>query len=369
MKIAIIATHSWPVPNLARTGDHFYAGLAKTLDEMGHDITFFAADGSYVPPHGRQLTMPCANGTGTPSSYDCEQECYNKYSNILKNQDIVHDFSITKRVAENLYNEGYRNIVSQCLGGNWTHPNPHHNIIVHSEAMRQRALRGATDYENTPLDGPSMAGYGQKPVKDAHVVNHGIDTNFFVPTYDKKSFFLWFGRWHPVRGYKFAIQLARETGIELVMLGEHPDRETSVYQKSCCLEAIKLASDLPNVNFEWLPGDPYHHETRREFIQSAKAFLYPVQFQEPFGLMQPEALACGTPVIGTNYGSVPEVIEHGVTGYVVDNTIKAFTDVLDKIDNIIPAVCRERAVKRFDYKVMAKNYLREYNMVIKGESW
>jgi glycosyltransferase involved in cell wall biosynthesis len=367
VKIGIIATASWPVPNHAHTGDHFYAGLVKTLDELGHDVTFFAADGSYVPPHGKQLSMPCSWGTGDPHSSQCEQWCYEKYEKELLEQDIVHDFSITKRIAENLYNRGYKNTISQPLGGVWTHPDPPHNFIVASEAMRQRALRGATDYENTPW--PTSGGPPQKPIKEAHVVFHSIDTDFYFPTYKKDNFFLWLGRWHRVRGFHLAIQLARETGIELVMAGEHPDRGVCDYQRECSFEAVELAKDLPNVHFEWLPADPYHHEAKRDLIQRARALLFPVQFQEPFGLMQPEALACGTPVIGTNYGSVPEVIQDGITGYVVNNSVQDFANALPKIDSIIPAICRADAVKRFDRHVMTANYLKEYELVINGSSW
>jgi hypothetical protein len=182
MKIGIISTHSWPVLPIsvrAHTGDFFYALLAQTLDEIGHEVTFFAPDGSYIPPNGKQLTMPCSQGTGYPSPLDCEQECYNKYSNILKQQDIVHDFSITKCIAENLYNEGYKNITSTLMGGTWKNINYKNNIICQSQAQRERLLRGATDYENAPpatyFDSPSSI-----IIKDAHVVHDGIDTDFYT---------------------------------------------------------------------------------------------------------------------------------------------------------------------------------------------
>lgn len=374
MKIGIVATHNWPVPYKSHTGDHFYALLARGLDELGHEVTFFAPDGSYVPPHGQQLTMPCSWGSNNPSSNYCEYECFNKYADVFRSQDIIHDFSISQEIVVKLHNEGYKNTISQRLGGNWSYPIEPHNVIVASEAMRQRALRGASDHENTRLHNLVGAGQLSKPLKEAHVVNHGIDTDFYTPTYNKGNFFLWLGRWHTVRGYDVVIQLAKETGIELVMAGEHPDREVGDkecvdYQKSCCLEALRLAGDAPNIHFEWLPADPYHHEVKRDLIRSAKALLFPVQFHEPFGLMQAEALACGTPVIGTNYGSVPEVIINGVTGYVVNNSVQDFANVLGDVDKIIPAICREQAVKRFDYKVMTQNYLREYNLVIEGKHW
>lgn len=367
MKIAIISTHWWPVPHSSHTGDHFYANLARTLDEMGHDVTFFAPDGSYVPPHGKQLTMPCSWGKLNPSAEDCEEKCFNMYSDILKDQDIVHDFSIKKGVIERLYNSGYKNTIASPMAGSWLYPNPGRNFVLFSKNMLDRALRGATDYEGSST--PDIAGPPQPPIKAGHIVNLGVDTDFYTPNYHKKEYFLWLGRWNPVRGYRLTIQLAKETGIELIMAGEHPDREVCMYQRSCSFEAVELAKDLPNIHFEWLPADPHHHEAKRALIQNAKALLFPVQFQEPFGLMQPEALACGTPVIGTNFGSVSEVIEHGKTGYVVENNVDAFKSAIELIGNINPIVCREQALKRFDRYIMAKGFVEEYRKVIAGESW
>lgn len=368
MKIGIIASHFWPIPNKIHTGDSFYMDLARTLDEMGHTVNFFAPDGSYVPPHGQQFTMPCAHGKGYPSSEEYEQQCFDKYANVLRNQDIIHDFSATKRIAENLYKEGYRNIASTNLGGNdWKHPSPSHNIILSSIAMKDRAMRGATDYENTPT--PYAAGTTQTPIKNAHVVYYGIDTDFYCPGEKKSDFFLWCGRWHPVRGYEFAIRLAKETGIELVMAGSHPNDEEMEHQKQCANEAMEMAKGIPNISFEFLPPDPEHHIAKRKMYREAKAFLYPVQFNEPFGLMQAEVLACGTPIIATNYGSMPEIIKHGITGYVVENNIQAFANVIDCIDSIDLKECRKDAVDRFDRFVMAKSYLKEYEMILQGKYW
>jgi hypothetical protein len=103
MKITIISTHSFPVPYKTHSGDYFYADLARTLDEMGHDVTFVAPNGSYIPPHGKQLSMPCAYGNSNPTGEECEQECFDKYADILRHQDIVHDFSISKRIVEKLH--------------------------------------------------------------------------------------------------------------------------------------------------------------------------------------------------------------------------------------------------------------------------
>lgn len=206
-------------------------------------------------------------------------------------------------------------------------------------------------------------------MKDVHVVYGGIDTSWYTPTYKKDGFFLWMNRWHKAKGYDVAIELAKATGIELVMSGEHPDREWHDVQRKCVAEAQDLASGLPNVRFEWLPADPDHHLAKRDLYRKAKALLYTVQFQEPFGLSQAESLACGTPVIGTRFGSVPEVVEDGLTGYVRSNSIEDLATALPLIDSINPSICRNQAIKRFDKSVMAKSYLIEYQSVIDGNVW
>lgn len=368
MKIGIITTHSFPIPTPTHTGDVVITDLARTLDEMGHEVDLYAPAGTYKPPNGRQLPMRCSLGKATPSSWVCEQECFESYAEILRREDIVHDFSISKRITETLIAEGKRNVISTLLGGTWTHPNPPINIVVWSKAMRERGLRGATDYEGTPT--PEMGGPPQQPIKDAHVVHGGIDTDWYTPAIDRKEgFLLWMNRWHPAKGYHVAIEVAKGTGLELVMAGEHPDREMFEYQKNCALHAVELAKGLPNVRFEWLPPDPDHHEAKRELYRRAKALLYTVQFQEPFGLSQVEALSCGTPVIGINFGSVPELITDGVTGYVRDNDVKSLTVAAERAGEIDPKICRSEAVNKFDRRVMAKSYLNEYQAVIDGKGW
>ena len=370
MKIGIASTHSFPIGlrgPVTKTGDVVIMDLAIALSQMGHEVSLFTPDGGYCPPGVTIYPMKCSFGKYPPSGEECELDCFNKYTDVLNSLDIFHDFSVTKIITNKLNEIGHKNNISTLMGGAWTHVYDPTNLIVWSESHRYRVLNGFTDFHETPLDG--LAGSNKPPLNtDAHIVMGGIDTEYYCPTYDKKDYFLFMGRWHPARGYKFAIDIARANpDIEFVMAGEHPDRELFEYQRNCALEAVELTKELPNVRFEWLPADPDHHDAKKALYQGAKAFLYSVQFHEPFGLSQAESLACGTPVIGTNYGSVPEVIEHGVTGFVCENSVQSFTDAIYKINEINPQTCREHAVNRFDRKVMAENYLIEYNSIINGK--
>jgi glycosyltransferase involved in cell wall biosynthesis len=367
MRIGIISTHSHPIPTPTHTGDVVIVDLAQALDDLGHEVTLYAPEGTRPPTHGRVLPMLCSHGQPYPLPRECEQTCFGAHAESMRSQDVVHDFSVTKFAAESLLREGRRNVVSTPMGGIWNYPDPPINVVAWSEQMRGRGLRGAGDYEDSPDLG--MSGPPQRPIKDAHVVYGGIDTDWYTPGYRKEGFFLWMNRWHRAKGYQVAIELARRMGIELVMAGEHPDREWHDYQRGCVKEAQELAAGLPNVRFEWLPGDPHHHEAKRELYRRARALLYTVQFQEPFGLSQAESLACGTPVIGTRYGSVPEVVEDGLTGFVRSDDLDDLATALGPVDGIDPRTCRSRAVERFDRHVMAESYLEEYRAAIDGRTW
>lgn len=371
MRISIISTHSFPITKtgtITHTGDIVIVDLVYCLEQMGHEVIFTAPEGSYIPSNGKLLSMVPSWGKYPPSYNDIETDIFNKHADIFRQSDIVHDFSVGKTIVNNLRNEGKKNTLCTLLGGAWTYNYPPYNLITWSNAHKDRVIRGADDFENTPT--PFLAGNVGKPVKNARVVYGGVDTNFYVPTYNKKDYVLWMGRWSKVRGYIQAIEIAKHNPhINFVFSGGHPDYEYFSQERECALEAIKLTKGISNIKIDLLPADPNHHLYKRKLYQEAKAFLYNVQFNEPFGLMQAEALACGTPVIGTNYGSVPEVIENGKTGYVCNNNINDFSLALNMIDNINPTTCRIQAVNRFDIKIMAQSYLNEYNKILGGEQW
>jgi glycosyltransferase involved in cell wall biosynthesis len=370
MKIGIVATHSFPIPWKTHTGDVVILDLAFGLRLLGHQVTVYAPVGTKVPEGCQLLDMPCAFGKYPPPAEQCERECYEKNKKALLSEDIVHDFSVSKQVAWSLVSEGKTNVIGTPLGGTWNNLAKPMNVAVWSEAMRGRGMRGACDYEGTRFK--QWMNCGQSKISDAKVVYGGVDCQLYDDPdlgAKKENFILWMNRWHPAKGYEEAIKLALVTGCELVMAGEHPDNETYAFQRECALGALHMAKGASNIHFEFLPGDPDHHERKRQLYRKAKALLYPVQFHEPFGLSQAEALASWTPVIGTRMGSVPEVVEHGRTGIVCNNNIEDLTAGHEQVGKILPRICRESAVQRFSRLVMAKNYLELYKDVVHGKNW
>lgn len=365
MKIGIIATHSFPIPyaNL-HTGDFIILTLAKSLRKLDHEVTLYAPEGS---DFDNLKPFQASFGKYPPSVWDCENDCYRRHLDDLLNQDIIHDFSTYKTVTNKLNTHQFFNTCSTLMGGAWLPEYPPHNLIVWSQSHRTRVLSGYTDYENTPLK--NMGAANGKPVQEAHVVYGGIDTDFYFPTYKKQDYILWLGRWHQARGFRVAIEVAKRTGLKMILAGEHPDNEMFESQKQSALEAVSLVKNIPNIEIVWLPQDPEHHAAKRELYQGALAFLNPTQFHEPFGMSQVEAMACGTPVITTNYGSMPEIIKHGKTGLVCHNDIYSLAQACYQVKQIDYYSCRTRAVEHFDQKIMAQSYLSQYHMILNGQSW
>jgi glycosyltransferase involved in cell wall biosynthesis len=100
-----------------------------------------------------------------------------------------------------------------------------------------------------------------------------------------------------------------------------------------------------------------------EFLGNARALLFPIDWPEPFGLVMIEALACGTPVVAWQNGSVPEVIEDGVTGYVVDSIAEAI-EAVERVEWLDRATCRKRFEERFDAGRMARDYVQVYRRLV-----
>ena len=107
------------------------------------------------------------------------------------------------------------------------------------------------------------------------------------------------------------------------------------------------------------------YEDKRDLLTRAGCLLAPITWNEPFGLFMAEAMACGTPVLVFNRGSAPEVVEDGVTGYVVD-TVDEMVEAVESVSEIDPAACRKRVETKFDVPRMADDYLAAYDRILGG---
>ena len=361
MKICLLTTHSFPIPWKTHTGDVVILDLAFALQRLGNEVTVLAPEGSIVPDKVKFLPIKPSFGKYPPASHVFEEETFNTYKDFILTQDIFHDFSVTKTVIGLLNKEGFTNTISTIMGGAWPGEFYSINVVGWCKNHADRIKEGKSDHWNTPTN--NMAAPDKLKIKNVKIVNGGINTTFYSPTYDKEDFYLWMNRWHEAKGYKQAIEFAKlNPNLKVILAGEHPDNETFEHQRNCALEVLELSKDVKNISIFWLPPDPDHHFVKRELYRKAKALLYTIQFHEPFGLSQTEALACGTPVIGLNYGSVSEIINSEKIG-IVCNSVEEISSKLNIIENINPIDCRNAAVNRFDRSVMAKNYLELYKKI------
>lgn len=160
---------------------------------------------------------------------------------------------------------------------------------------------------------------------------------------------IFLGRIERVKGAHTAIKVAKDTGHKLILAGNiSPLKKEKKYFE----EDIRPLIDGDQIQYVGTLND----EQKNFYLGQAKAFLFPIEWEEPFGIVMIEAMACGTPVIGFRRGSVNEVVEEGITGFKVDN-YEQMIEAVFNIDQINRKNCRNRAVERFDISVIAKNYL------------
>jgi len=183
-------------------------------------------------------------------------------------------------------------------------------------------------------------------------VYHGIDLSLFTLSETPGDYLLYFGRIHPDKGTYEAVQIARNFGMKLMMAGIIQDE--SYYHTQ-----IAPYIDAENIIYVGAVGP----ERRNELLRGAYALLHPIYFHEPFGLSVVEAMACGTPVIAFDRGSMPEVIKEGQTGFLVNNIDEA-VDKLKAIPGLDRNVCRRWVEERFSKERMVADYISVYDTII-----
>ena len=183
-------------------------------------------------------------------------------------------------------------------------------------------------------------------------VHHGIDLDDFTFVPEPEDTLLFFGRIHPEKGAKEAIEIARAAGKKLIMAG--------VIQGETYFEfEVEPYIDGNDVTYVGSVGP----EQRDKLLGKTCALLHPISFDEPFGLSIIEAMCCGTPVIAFNRGSMPELIRHGVNGFLVSNVEEA-VDSIQELSGIDRSACRRFVEDNFSTERMVNDYLKIYEQIL-----
>jgi len=204
----------------------------------------------------------------------------------------------------------------------------------------------------------SISNAQRAPVPDANfikTIHHGLPVDLLKPNYEPRGGYLAFlGRISEEKGPDRAIAIANALGLPLKIAAKVDKADEQYFR-----EVLAPLLDRPGVQFV---GEINDYD-KSKFLGDATALLFPIDWPEPFGLVMIEAMACGTPVIAYRAGSVPEVLENGLTGFVVDNAAQA-ANAVGRLDQLFRPTIRSRFEERFSARAMANEYCRIYRRLI-----
>jgi glycosyltransferase involved in cell wall biosynthesis len=335
LRIAQVAPLVESVPPESYGGtERIVSYLTEELVGLGHDVTLFASGGSktkakLVPVSERSLRSdPTVNDPLSKAIVEIEE--------VLKRSedfDIVH------------FHDGY----------------VHFPLARHLRIPAVTTTHGRMDlpdlvpifreFSDLPL--VSISDQQRKPLPFAKwiaTVQHGLPADLYSFRAEPEDYIAFVGRICPEKGPDRAIEIAKRAGVPLKIAAK-VDKVDEEYFES----EIKPLLENPLIEFVGEVNEP----EKNILLGGARALIFPIDWPEPFGLVMIESLACGTPVIAFNYGSVPEVLENGKTAFIVKNVDEA-KQALRGIQQISRSVCRQEFERRYTATKMADNYIQVY---------
>ena len=197
----------------------------------------------------------------------------------------------------------------------------------------------------------------RQPMPNVHVVHHGIDPDRYVYSEHKDDYVAFLGRMAPSKGPHLAIQAAKKAGVHLKLAGEVQP----------CFQTYWDEQVLPLIDGDQIEFIGEVDRLKKNALLSrARALLFPIQWEEPFGLVMIESMACGTPVIALPGGAVEEVVRDGVSGWICRD-MDEMADCVNSL-SIPSSMCRDYMVDQFSVARMAEKYVEVYESVRNGSS-
>jgi glycosyltransferase involved in cell wall biosynthesis len=341
MKIAQVAplVESVP-PRLYGGSERIVSYLSDELARLGHEVTLFASGDSITKAN----LVSC-----TPKALRLDANVRDPIPYYMLMLDRVRaaadDFDILHFHIDQFHFPLFRHRAERTV------------TTLHGRQDLPDLKPLYIGFSDMPL--VSISDAQRRPVPNANFVatiHHGIPKNLYRPTFKPQGGYVAFiGRISPEKRPDRAIKLARTLGIPLKIAAK-VDKVDEVYFR----QEIAPLLDQPGVEYI---GEIDEH-AKSEFLGEALALLFPIDWPEPFGLAMIEAMACGTPVLAFRHGSVPEVIENGVTGLIVDTMDEAIR-MLPHVVALDRRAVRRRFEERFSATRMAKDYVQTYRDLLK----
>lgn len=338
IRVAVLAPISWRVPpEHYGPWEQFASLLTEGLVERGLDVTLFATANSKT--RARLVgSAPC--GYSESASIDA------------KVWELLHVAACFERASEfDLIHNGFDFLP---LGFSRLVETP--VVTTIHGFSSERIIPVYEKYDSTSHYVAISDADRHPSLQYAATIHHGIDMEAFELGRGTRDKLLFFGRIHPEKGTAEAIEIARLAGLPLVIAGIIQD-------------AAYFASEVePHIDGQRVRFlGPVSGEKKGALLGSARALLHYVSFDEPFGFSVVEAMACGTPVIATRRGSMPELIRDGINGCLVDTVAQA-VEATESVGNLSPARVRASVQERFSDDRMVDDYVNLYREILQAGS-
>jgi glycosyltransferase involved in cell wall biosynthesis len=344
MRIAQIAPLFESVPPKLYGGtERIVAALTNELVSLGHEVTVFAAEGSHTKGH---LHAVCRQ----PLRLDPEplkSEAATHLAMLCEVRRGAASFDVLHFHTELLHLPLFADLAGKCVS------TLHGRLDLKGldQAYRcwaEHGLVSVSDQQRTPMPHANWLA----------TVHHGLPPGEYRLTEAAEGYLAFLGRMSPEKAPEQAIRIALRAGLPLKMAAK-VDAVDKAYFES----VVRPLLAHPLIEFV---GEISEAE-KADFLGNARALLFPIRWPEPFGLVMIEAMACGTPVIATAEGSVPEVIEHGRNGFIVRTEEEAL-HAIRTLDRLSRPLIRATFDRRFTARRMARDYIGVYRSLLESRA-
>jgi len=340
LKIALVAPPFIAVPPAEYGGTElFVANLAEGLKQAGVEVVVYTNGESTVDTERRWLyersnwpiKNPEESWTGEINHYswaiqDAAGEC--DIIHVQSPQALPFSRSVDRPFVLTLHgpHQGYLSALYSF------YPEVHYVCISDAQGKQESMLHKQT-------------------------IHHGIDMSLYRLVENKQQYLSFIGRIAPIKGTHIAIDVAQKCGLPLKIAGEVQPQNRDYFEN-------RIKPHLNTSSIEYI--GPADLKAKNELLGNSLAMLFPIQWNEPFGLVMVEAMACGTPVLATPGGSVPEVVRDGISGFICRNA----SQIVKRVKNLSfqPSEIRRYVEEQFSMERMVTRYIDLYQRILRERS-